>query len=396
MSWLSGFLATEKPRSAASAAHLRLRRVAEREERAGQLVGVEDPEHVGLVLGGVDRAVQLAPARPAARRPARSGRWRRRRTRAPPPCRAAPANLIRSLQRRQGLGVRPAAYSATKSSMTSRWKRLGEVPDVERDAEEVGHPAGVAGVLDGAAAAGRPRAASPRAATGRGGRRRPRGRRRASGRRRRRSRPRRTSRRRRASAGTSLRPVGPARRRAGSAASTASTSASVEVWPRERRSAPRASASGIAHGQQHVARLRDPGLARRAGASTRPRRRRGGRGASRPRTRGRAGGRCRRGGAVASPGGPAAAHGDAEAEAEGALDEPVAQPHEPRWSRRRGHRRSPRARRRTRGWPGTSRVPLRTCRSCPPPWASGTSAASRRASSAPDAERPADLVAADR
>ena len=31
-------------------------------------------------------------------------------------------NLIFSLQRRHGFGVRPASYSATKSSMTSRWK----------------------------------------------------------------------------------------------------------------------------------------------------------------------------------------------------------------------------------------------------------------------------------
>ena len=33
------------------------------------------------------------------------------------------SNLIFSLQRRQGFGVRPAAYSATKSSTTSVWNR---------------------------------------------------------------------------------------------------------------------------------------------------------------------------------------------------------------------------------------------------------------------------------
>jgi len=33
------------------------------------------------------------------------------------------SNLIFSLQRRQGFGVRPAAYSLTKSSTTSAWKR---------------------------------------------------------------------------------------------------------------------------------------------------------------------------------------------------------------------------------------------------------------------------------
>ena len=32
------------------------------------------------------------------------------------------ANLMRSLQRTQGLGVRPAAYSLRKSSTTRSWK----------------------------------------------------------------------------------------------------------------------------------------------------------------------------------------------------------------------------------------------------------------------------------
>ena len=64
------------------------------------------------------------------------------------------ANLIFSLQRRHGLGVRPAAYSATKSSTTSVVELLGQVPDVERDADHVGGAAGVPGVLQRAAAAG--------------------------------------------------------------------------------------------------------------------------------------------------------------------------------------------------------------------------------------------------
>ena len=63
-------------------------------------------------------------------------------------------NLIFSLQRRHGFGVRPAAYSATKSSTTSWPEPLGQVPDVERDADHVGRAPGVPGVLEGAAAAG--------------------------------------------------------------------------------------------------------------------------------------------------------------------------------------------------------------------------------------------------
>ena len=150
-------------------------------------------------------------------------------------------------------------------------------------------------------------------ATARGGPRRPRARRRACGPRRRRSRPRRTSRRRPASAGP---PAGPARPRsmaAGSAASTASTSSSVEVWPRVSRSAPLAGLLRDAHGQQHVATAagRRPGTPSRS--STRSPRRRGGRAASHRRSPGRAGGRCRAAG-VCRRRAPRAGHRDVVAE----------------------------------------------------------------------------------
>src|SRR5690606_39539199 len=46
-------------------ADVRLGRVTQREERAGQLVGVQHAQHVGLVLGHVDGPVQLA-AHPVA------------------------------------------------------------------------------------------------------------------------------------------------------------------------------------------------------------------------------------------------------------------------------------------------------------------------------------------
>ena len=60
MSWLSGFFAMKKPALGRLLADARLRGVAEREERAGELVGVEHAEDVALVLGRVDGAVQLA------------------------------------------------------------------------------------------------------------------------------------------------------------------------------------------------------------------------------------------------------------------------------------------------------------------------------------------------
>lgn len=122
MSWLSGFLATANPRSAASARTWVFVEVTEREERARQLVGVQHAEHVRLVLGCVDRPVQLATRRalddlrvvpggdgiePLEHRLVEQAR----RTR---PLVAAQARVR----------VRPAAYSAAKSSTTSRSKRL--------------------------------------------------------------------------------------------------------------------------------------------------------------------------------------------------------------------------------------------------------------------------------
>ena len=155
---------------------------------------VEHAEHVGLVLAVVDGAVQLDQPVRAGARAGRSGRSPRRRSPAPSARSSTAANLIFSLQRRHGLGVRPAAYSPMKSSTTSSWKRSREVPDVERDADHVGGPAGVVGVLDGAAA---PRAGPVRRGVARQrqvdagdvvARRRPRGQRRPPSRRRRTSR----------------------------------------------------------------------------------------------------------------------------------------------------------------------------------------------------------------
>ena len=63
MSWLSGFFATENPRAAASSRTCGLVESPSGKKAAGQLVGVEHPEHVRLVLRGVDGPVQLARPR---------------------------------------------------------------------------------------------------------------------------------------------------------------------------------------------------------------------------------------------------------------------------------------------------------------------------------------------
>ena len=62
MSWLSGLRATARPRRSASLADLGLRRVAEREQRVGELLLGQHAEDIGLVLRVVDRAVHLDDA----------------------------------------------------------------------------------------------------------------------------------------------------------------------------------------------------------------------------------------------------------------------------------------------------------------------------------------------
>ena len=85
-SWLSGLSATARPRCAAST-----RTFALGVSPSGKMAWLSWSE---------------VSTKPSARARSRTA-----------------ANLIFSLQRRQGFGVRPAAYSETKSSTTSRWKR---------------------------------------------------------------------------------------------------------------------------------------------------------------------------------------------------------------------------------------------------------------------------------
>ena len=119
-----------------------------------------------------------------------------------------------------------------------------EIPDIERDSEDVGDPARVAGVFLGAAARANRCAACPARPTARGARRPPRDRRRPSGRRRPTSRRRRSSRPepslRDRSRSWPARLGGPASTAPGSTSSAASTSASTLLWPNESRSDPRA------------------------------------------------------------------------------------------------------------------------------------------------------------
>ncbi len=64
MSWLSGFSATESPRSAASWRIAGLGGVTDRERGVAQLLSGQHAEHIGLVLVDVDRAAQPALGEP--------------------------------------------------------------------------------------------------------------------------------------------------------------------------------------------------------------------------------------------------------------------------------------------------------------------------------------------
>ena len=92
---------------------------AEREQRALQPILGHHVQHVRLVLARVGRLAQqpaLSSRRPARR--ARSGRSPRSRRRTGRARASSASNLMNWLQRTHGFGVRPRAYSPTKSLMT--------------------------------------------------------------------------------------------------------------------------------------------------------------------------------------------------------------------------------------------------------------------------------------
>ena len=151
MSWLSGLSATSSPRRAASSRTSRLRGVAEREHRVGELLAGQHAEHVGLVLGRVDRAVQLGTvgALHDLRVVAGGHGVEAERQRAVE--HGGELDLLVAAQAR----VRGAAGGVLVHEVLDDVlvEPLGEVPDVERDADHVGGAAGVVGVLERAAAA---------------------------------------------------------------------------------------------------------------------------------------------------------------------------------------------------------------------------------------------------
>ena len=196
----------------------------------------------------------------------------------------------------------------------------------------------------------------------------------------------------------------------GRAASSASTSAAVEVWPEAE---PQRAARVVlldAHREQHVARLRHAGLARR------PRRALHARGVEQVEQgvalaagegevgvggeaverRGVVVGRRRAAGPVgrASGSGPRRTASGTAARTPRTRSSRSAARRAACSGRCAGRRRRPRRRRTAR--PAVSSVPERTPRSWPPPCSTGVRSRPRRASSAPIAERAADLVPADR
>jgi hypothetical protein len=130
-----------------------LGRPTEREERTGKLIRIEHPEYVGLVLGGVDRSMQFAaggslddlgvvPGRdrvePERDRLVEQGRELDPLVAPQARVRGPPGGVLGD-EVLDDLGLEP----------------LGQVPHIERDPESIRDPAGITGVLDGAAPTGR-------------------------------------------------------------------------------------------------------------------------------------------------------------------------------------------------------------------------------------------------
>ena len=122
-----------------------------------QLLGRQHAQHVGLVLVAVDGAAQPAAGQPrvvAGRDGVEAERQRASGQR-------GELDLLVAAQARVGcLAAGVGRHEVVDHVLV---EPVGEVPDVERDAEHVGDAAGVAGVLDRAAAA---RAGAQRAGRG--------------------------------------------------------------------------------------------------------------------------------------------------------------------------------------------------------------------------------------
>jgi hypothetical protein len=145
-------------------AHRGLGRTAEREDRVRQLPGVEHAEHVRLVLGRIDRAMQLAasPTTTATVVAAPAGPVHD--PRVVPGTHRVEAERERLVQHRLELDLLVAAQARIRRAPGRvladevvdhvRVETLGQIPDVERDADHVGRAPRVPRVLGSAAAAG--------------------------------------------------------------------------------------------------------------------------------------------------------------------------------------------------------------------------------------------------
>ena len=152
MSWLSGLSATASPRRAASTLHLVLGAVAEREHRAAELGRGEHGEHVGLVLALIHAADQPGLAGAGVDAGVMTGADGVEAERDGPVEHGRELDLLVAAQARVG-GVAPGVLGDEVVDDIGG-ESLGHVPHVERDADHVGGPAGVASVFERAAASG--------------------------------------------------------------------------------------------------------------------------------------------------------------------------------------------------------------------------------------------------
>ena len=130
-----------------------IKEVSEREGAKVIIYDDEHAEHVGLVLAGVDGAVQLdQPVGAGAKRRVVAGRDRVEAERERPVQHGGELDLLVAAQ--TGVGGAPLGVLRHEVLDHVLVEAVGEVPDVERDADHVGGTAGVVGVLDRAAPAG--------------------------------------------------------------------------------------------------------------------------------------------------------------------------------------------------------------------------------------------------
>ncbi len=152
MSWLSGLAATTSPRRSASSRTCGLGVSPSGNHDRRDLLGAQHAEDVGLVLGGVDGPVQLHPAGALRQPGVVTGADGVEAERDAAVEHRGELDLLVAAQARVG---RPAGGVLGHEVVDDvGGEAVGEVPDVEGDAEPVGRPAGVVGVLARAAAAG--------------------------------------------------------------------------------------------------------------------------------------------------------------------------------------------------------------------------------------------------